>query len=166
MSDETASGAPVEQPAAAAQAGDISPKIPSDPHPASQEAEAAELESNGGENPTNEAHTAPVTDGAEIGEDMAFPTAVNDQITDSVTQSNVKVLGEAPSVALANLYQATAQALANAAHNATTAQQQASILAQAATVAGVSLLYSGNQPRPAVTEAGPEYSEPESAENE
>ena len=27
---------------------------------------------------------------------MAFPTAVNDQITDSVTQANVKVLGDAP----------------------------------------------------------------------
>ncbi len=55
---------------------------------------------------------------------MAFPTAVNDQITDSVTQANTKVLGDAPAVAVGNLYQATAQALANAAHNATKAQQQ------------------------------------------
>ena len=49
---------------------------------------------------------------------MAFPTAVNDQITDSVSQANLKVLGDAPAMALGNLYQATAQALANAAHNA------------------------------------------------
>ena len=42
---------------------------------------------------------------------MAFPTAVNDQITDSVTQANVKVLGDAPAVAMGNLFQATAQAL-------------------------------------------------------
>lgn len=27
---------------------------------------------------------------------MAYPTAVNSQITDAVTQSNVKVTGEAP----------------------------------------------------------------------
>ncbi|WP_018606669.1 RebB family R body protein [Uliginosibacterium gangwonense] len=73
---------------------------------------------------------------------MAFPTAVNDQITDSVTQSNVQVLGASPSIALGNLYQATAQALANAAHNATQAQQQMYVTAQAATTMGVSLLYS------------------------
>ncbi len=73
---------------------------------------------------------------------MAFPTAVNNQITDSVTQANVKVLADAPAMAMANLYQATAQALANAAHNATTAQQQNNITAQAATVMGVATLYS------------------------
>lgn len=73
---------------------------------------------------------------------MAFPTTVNDQITDSVTQSNVQVLGVAPGVAMGNLYQATAQALANAAHNATQAQQQMYVTAQAATTMGVSLLYS------------------------
>ena len=73
---------------------------------------------------------------------MAFPTSVNDQITDSVTQANVKVLGDAPAIAMGNLYQATAQALANAAHNATSAQQQAGITAQAATTMGVTTLYS------------------------
>ena len=73
---------------------------------------------------------------------MAYPTAVNNQITDSVTQANVKVLGDAPAVALGNLYQATAQALANAAHNATTAQQQNNVTAQATTVMGVATLYS------------------------
>jgi hypothetical protein len=73
---------------------------------------------------------------------MAFPTSVNSQITDAVTQSNVKVLGDAPAVAMGNLFQATAQALSNAAHNATTAQQQANIVAQAATTQGVALLYS------------------------
>ncbi len=75
---------------------------------------------------------------------MAFPTSVNNQITDSVTQANVKVLGDAPAVAMGNLYQATAQALANAAHNATTSQQQTNVTAQAATTQGVALLYSLN----------------------
>jgi len=73
---------------------------------------------------------------------MAFPTAVNSQITDSVTQANVQVLGDAPAIAMGNLFQATAQALANAAHNATTAQQQMNVTAQAATTMGVCLLYS------------------------
>lgn len=73
---------------------------------------------------------------------MAFPTAVNSQITDAVTQANVQVLGDAPAIAMGNLFQATAQALANAAHNATMAQQQANITAQAVTTMGVNLLYS------------------------
>ena len=73
---------------------------------------------------------------------MAFPTAVNDQITDSVTQPNVQGLGTAPAIAMGNLNQATAQALANAAHNATMAQQQMFVTAQTATTMGVALLYS------------------------
>ena len=73
---------------------------------------------------------------------MAFPTSVNSQITDSVTQANTKVLGDAPATAMGNLFQASAQALGNAAHNATTAQQQSNITAQAATTMGVATLYS------------------------
>ena len=73
---------------------------------------------------------------------MAFPTSVNDQITDSITQANTKVLGDAPAIAMGNLYQATAQALANAAHNATNAQQQSYVTGQAATTMGVATLYS------------------------
>ena len=72
---------------------------------------------------------------------MAFPTSVNDQITDSVTQANLEVLGSASAVAMGNLFQATAQALGNAAHNATVAQQQTNVMAQAATTQGVALLY-------------------------
>ena len=64
---------------------------------------------------------------------MAYPTAVNNQITDAVSQSNVKVLGDAPALAVAQLYQATSQALSLAAHNAAAAQQQAATLAQAVT---------------------------------
>lgn len=73
---------------------------------------------------------------------MAYPTAVNNQITDAVTQANVKVLGDAPAIAMGNLYQATAQALSNAAHNATVAQQQMNVTAQAATTMGVAVLLS------------------------
>jgi hypothetical protein len=73
---------------------------------------------------------------------MAFPTSVNNQITDSVTQVNVKVLGDAPALSMGNLFQATSQALGNAAHNATSAQQQTAVTAQAATTMGVAVLYS------------------------
>ncbi|MHB8287061.1 MAG: RebB family R body protein [Caulobacteraceae bacterium] len=72
---------------------------------------------------------------------MAFPTSVNSQITDSVTQANTNVLGDAPAVAMGNLYQATAQALSNAAHNATNAQQQSYVTGQSATTMGVATLY-------------------------
>ena len=71
---------------------------------------------------------------------MAFPTAVNDQITDSVTQSNVKVLGDAPAIALGGLYQAVAHSLGVAKQNATASQQQTATLAQAATTRSVALL--------------------------
>ncbi|WP_417493742.1 RebB family R body protein [Maricaulis sp.] len=65
---------------------------------------------------------------------------VNPQVTDSVTQPNVEVLGDAPADAMGNLYQETDQALANAAHNATSAQQNANTVLQATTTQGVEML--------------------------
>jgi len=73
---------------------------------------------------------------------MALPTAVNTQITDAVTQANVEVVADAPAMAMSALYQATAQALGNAAHNTTSAQQQTGVTAQACTTMGVATLYS------------------------
>ncbi len=67
---------------------------------------------------------------------------VNEQVTDSVTQVNTKVVGETPAMAMGNLFTATSQALANAAHSATYANQQASVMSQAATVQGVNSLMS------------------------
>ena len=72
---------------------------------------------------------------------MAFPTAVNSQITDSVSQVNTKVLGDAPAVATGNFMLATTQALSNAAHNATAGQQNNGITAQAALVQGVNIMF-------------------------
>ena len=71
---------------------------------------------------------------------MAFPTAVNSQITDSVSQVNTKVLGDAPAVATGNFMIATSQALSNAAHNATSLQQNNGVTAQASLVQGVDTL--------------------------
>lgn len=71
---------------------------------------------------------------------MAFPTALNSQITDSVSQVNTKVLGDAPAMAMGNLFVATSQALSNAAHNATNNQNQSYVTMQAATTQGVMTL--------------------------
>jgi|SRR5947209_8462482 len=73
---------------------------------------------------------------------MAFPTAINDQITDSVTQANVEVVADSPAVAMGELYVAQSQALSNAAHNATNNQQQATLTMQAANVQGAGTLLS------------------------
>ncbi|MEI9926892.1 MAG: RebB family R body protein [Sphingomonas sp.] len=73
---------------------------------------------------------------------MAFPTQLNSQITDSISQVNAKVLGDAPAMAMGNLYQAAAQALSNAAHNATNNQQQSYVTMQASTTQAVATLLS------------------------
>ena len=72
---------------------------------------------------------------------MALNTAVNSQITDSITQANTKVLGDAPATAMGNLFVVTSQALGNAAHNATTNQQQVNATSQAAMTQGIATLY-------------------------
>ncbi|MRG99978.1 R body protein RebB-like protein [Xanthomonas sontii] len=73
---------------------------------------------------------------------MAFPTAVNDQITDAVTQSNVKVIGEAPAFAMASIYQSMAHSTGILFGNAVSAQQQQNTLAQAVANQGVMRIYS------------------------
>jgi hypothetical protein len=73
---------------------------------------------------------------------VAFPTSLNSQITDAVTQANVKVLGDAPAMAMGNLFISTSQALSNAAHNATSNQQQAYVTMQASTTQSVATLLS------------------------
>ena len=71
---------------------------------------------------------------------MAFPTSVNSQITDAVTQSNVKVVAEAPAMALGSLYQTIAQATGLAAQNAAANQQTANQIAQAVATRCVEVL--------------------------
>ena len=73
---------------------------------------------------------------------MAYPTHVNSEITDSITQVNTKVLGDTPAIAMGNFFIATSQALSNAAHNATNNQQQSYVTMQASTTQGVSTLLS------------------------
>ncbi|WP_419870407.1 RebB family R body protein [Chryseobacterium sp. CT-SW4] len=69
-------------------------------------------------------------------------TNVNEQITDAVTQSNVKVVGEAPAMALGNVYQSAAHSTGIMFENAVNAQNQQNILGQAATTQGIMQIYS------------------------
>lgn len=71
---------------------------------------------------------------------MAFPTSVNSQITDAVTQANVKVLGDSPAMAMGMLYQAMASSLGLAAQNAVAAQQQMHEISAATTTACVAAI--------------------------
>ena len=49
---------------------------------------------------------------------------VNEQVTDAVTQTNVKVVAESPSMAMSMVYQAMAQSVSLSMQNATFSQQQ------------------------------------------
>ena len=73
---------------------------------------------------------------------MAIPTPVNGMITDSVTQANVKVLGDSPAMAMGALYQSLSHSTGILYENAVGSQQQLAIAAQAATNQGVIQVYS------------------------
>lgn len=70
---------------------------------------------------------------------MAF---VSQQITDAVTQSNVKVVAEAPAMALGNVYQTAAHSTGLMFENSVNSQSQQNILGQTATTQGVMQIYS------------------------
>lgn len=65
---------------------------------------------------------------------------VNGQITDSITTVNVEVVGMAPGVAMANLYQATSAALSNTISSMSVAQAMGANLMIASTGVGVAVL--------------------------
>lgn len=75
---------------------------------------------------------------------MALPTPLNGQITDAVTQSNVKVLGDAPAMAMGAVYQSLAHSTGILYENAVAQQQQNAVCAQASTNQGVIQIYSVN----------------------
>ena len=70
---------------------------------------------------------------------------VNQQITDAVTQANVKVLAEAPAQAIALLYQATAASAGLAAQNATANQQNVNQLSVAVVTRAIESLIGGER---------------------
>jgi len=75
---------------------------------------------------------------------MAYPTPVNSQITDALTQQGLTVLANAPTVAMGLIYQSSAHSISILYQNAVAAQRQAAICAQAATNQGVIQVYSAS----------------------
>nr|WP_254870195.1 RebB family R body protein [Thalassospira sp. HF15] len=73
---------------------------------------------------------------------VADNTPLNGQITDSVTQANVKVLGDAPAMAMGAIFQSLAHSTGILYENAISAQQQVGVTSQAATNQGVIQIYS------------------------
>jgi len=67
---------------------------------------------------------------------------VNSQITDAVTQTNVKVMAEAPAMAMGTLYQTMAHSLGMLMENSVTAQQNMNVIGQASVTQGVAMIYS------------------------
>ena len=73
---------------------------------------------------------------------MAFPTAINNPVTAAMTQANGNVAGEALAMALGTIYLSLAHSTAIQFQNVVSAQQQQSMLSQAATVRGIIQIYS------------------------
>lgn len=69
-------------------------------------------------------------------------STVNPQITDAVTQVNVKVVAKSPAMAMGSLYQTASHSTGLMFENAVAAQQQMNVTAQAATTQGVMQIYS------------------------
>lgn len=67
-------------------------------------------------------------------------TTVNPQITDAITQTNVKVLAEAPAQALAMVYQVLSQVVGLTMQNGASAQQNMQTVASAATAKAVEVI--------------------------
>lgn len=67
-------------------------------------------------------------------------TRVNPQITDAITQTNVKVLAEAPAQALAMVYQVLSQVVGLTMQNGASAQQNMQTVASAATAKAVEVI--------------------------
>jgi hypothetical protein len=87
------------------------------------------------------------TEPEETPTDMAYPTELNGQITDAVTEASVMTTGSAPSQAMAQLYQSVAHAAGLAAQNAVAGQQTAATLAQSVLAALVQELSAAPPPR-------------------
>ncbi|MGO1070250.1 RebB family R body protein [Lysobacter sp. CA199] len=74
-------------------------------------------------------------------------TPVNSQITDAVTQTNVKVVAEAPAQAIASLYQVSSHSTGLALQNAVHSQQVLNQISSAVVSKAVQLIMAvGDKP--------------------
>ncbi len=76
---------------------------------------------------------------------MALATPVNEQVTDAVTQTNVKVLGEAPAQSMALIYQSMAHSISLAMQNAQQAQGGLQQIGNAVTSGAVTMIMNAAQ---------------------
>ena len=76
---------------------------------------------------------------------MAADTPVNSQVTDAVTQTNVKVLGEAPAQSMALGYQSMAHSISLAMQNAQQAQGGLQQIGNAVTSSAVTMIMNAAQ---------------------
>ncbi|NBB65601.1 MAG: RebB like protein [Caulobacterales bacterium RIFOXYB1_FULL_67_16] len=76
---------------------------------------------------------------------MAADTPVNAQVTDAVTQTNVKVLGEAPAQSMALVYQSMAHSISLAMQNAQQAQGGLQQIGNAVTSSAVTMIMNAAQ---------------------
>lgn len=72
---------------------------------------------------------------------MADNTWMNSQVTDAVTQSNVKVLGDAPAESMGMLYQMLAQSTGMSMQNMVANQQHKNSIDSAVVTGAVTVLY-------------------------
>jgi len=77
---------------------------------------------------------------------MADVTAVNAQITDAVTQTNVKVVAEAPAQAIASLYQVASHSAGLSMQNAVFSQQSLNQISTAVVSKAASLIMAIGEP--------------------
>jgi hypothetical protein len=70
---------------------------------------------------------------------------VNPQVTDAVTQTNVKVLGEAPAQSMAMVYQSMAHSISLAMQNAQQAQGGLQQIGNAVTSSAVTMILNAVQ---------------------
>ncbi len=71
---------------------------------------------------------------------MADTTPVNSQITDAVTQTNVKVVAEAPAQAIASLYQLASHSAGLSLQNAVHSQQALNQISNAVVAKAVAMI--------------------------
>ncbi|TBR40762.1 R body protein RebB-like protein [Dyella terrae] len=71
-----------------------------------------------------------------------MPIPVNSQVTDAVTQTNVKVLADGPALAMGSIFQTLSHSTGILYENAVSAAQQQNTLGQAASNQGVMQIYS------------------------
>lgn len=72
-----------------------------------------------------------------------MPEQVNPQITDAITQTNVKVLAEAPAEAMGVVYQVLGQTISLTMQNGASTQQNMQTVAAAATAKAVEMIMAG-----------------------